>query len=431
MIRKSIIGIAILCGFASCNHDKRIIVEKSFVDSLINNYKQPEVQRINESEIKFWGDRINPNNPGFTNEVRYAGALATRFSLLGDINDIKSSDRVLLQVDSVYNHKEPGPNMAMALHAITQHQFNKADSLLNVAKNIGIKKYDSYATSFDVDFELGRYDLASNDLKNIRSNTDYGYLFRLSKLLHYKSNIDSSIAAMLSAAKYAGTIVAIKQPALSNAADLSIHAGRLQQAYDLYVSSVRLSAADLHSILGIGWIALVHDKNDSLAEKIFQFVQSKTKLPDPLFKLMQVAEFRNDSIPEKKYADEFVSMVTDSLHGNMYNKYLIELYTGILNEPAKAESLARKELQNRATPQTYAWYVWSLFANNKKEEAYNNYEKFVSGKPLEGLELYWMGKLMQGLNKGYNAQQFFKAAEKNRYDLSPDKVKDLEKDLEE
>src|SRR5438093_12554285 len=115
----------------------------------------------------------------------------------------------------------------------------------------------------------------------------------------------------------------------------------------------------------------------------------------------------------------------------MYNKYLIDLYTGILHDPAKAEAIAKKELENRNTPQTYAWYVWSLFANNKKEEAYNTYEKFVSGKPLEGLELYWMGKLMQGLNKGYNAQQFFKAAEKNKYDLSPNKAKDLEKTLGE
>ena len=33
--------------------------------------------------------------------------------------------------------------------------------------------------------------------------------------------------------------------------------------------------------------------------------------------------------------------------------------------------------------------------------------------------------MMQGLQKGFNAQQFFKAAYKNRYDLSPAKVKDL------
>jgi hypothetical protein len=119
------------------------------------------------------------------------------------------------------------------------------------------------------------------------------------------------------------------------------------------------------------------------------------------------------------------------MYGNMYNKYLIELYTGILKEPAKAELIAAKELTNRSTPQTYAWYVWSLFCNNKKDDAYINFEKYVSEKPLEGLELYYMGKMMLGLNKGYNAKGFFRAAYQNKYDLSPGKVKDLEKNLGE
>jgi len=55
----------------------------------------------------------------------------------------------------------------------------------------------------------------------------------------------------------------------------------------------------------------------------------------------------------------------------------------------------------------------------------------VSGKPLEGLELYWMGKYMQAQNKGFTAKQFFKAAYKNRYDLGPSMVNDLNKALAE
>ena len=57
------------------------------------------------------------------------------------------------------------------------------------------------------------------------------------------------------------------------------------------------------------------------------------------------------------------------------------------------------------------------------------YQQSVSERPLEGLELYWMGKLMKGLGKGYTAKQFFKAAERNKYDLSPSVRKDLEENL--
>jgi tetratricopeptide (TPR) repeat protein len=107
------------------------------------------------------------------------------------------------------------------------------------------------------------------------------------------------------------------------------------------------------------------------------------------------------------------------------------LYTESLKNPIKAEAIAKEELQNRKTPQTYSWYAYTLFKNNKIEEANTIYKKYISGKPLEALELYYMGKLMQANNKGYNAKEYFKAAKENIYDLSPTIASDLELKLEE
>jgi len=135
--------------------------------------------------------------------------------------------------------------------------------------------------------------------------------------------------------------------------------------------------------------------------------------------LSLVAESRGDTLLEKKYAEAFAVQASDSLYGNMYNKYLIELYTGILKNPVRAEYLAKRELENRSTPQTYAWYAWTLFSNGKKEAAMEQFQRNISGRPLEGLELYWMGKLMQCMNKEYNANAFFEAAYTNKYDLTP------------
>jgi len=107
---------------------------------------------------------------------------------------------------------------------------------------------------------------------------------------------------------------------------------------------------------------------------------------------------------------------------------LIDIYSGILNEPAKAKAIAEKELTIRNTPQTYCWYAWSLYKNNEPDSAYQVYRRYVSGKSLEGPELYYIGMMMKGMNKSYNAEQFLKAAYKNRYDLSPAKIKELEAD---
>jgi len=422
--------IAILTIFSSCNHDKKIIVESVYIDSLINNYTEPAVA-TNAADIKFWLSKIDTAHPGFTSEIKYSSMLAGRFALKGDIHDLKAADSVLRLVAKTYNYKEAAPYSGLVPRLISQHKFSEADTFLTKAKQIGIKSYDDAAYSFDVNFELGRYILAEENLNKLRDNADYGYLFRLSKLEHYKGNLDSAVNDMLKAAQVAGNNPALIVAALSNGADLYVHEGKLRDAYDLYKKSIATSSSDLHSFTGIGWIALVHDKNYPLAKKIFLFVKSKTQAPDPLLKLSQAAELNHDSATMKKYAQEFVDVTSDPLYGTMNNKYLIELYTGILNDPSKAEAIARNEIEHRATPQTYAWYTWCLYFNNKKDEAYKVYEDHVSGKPLEGLELYWMGKMMKGLNKGYNANEFFKAADKNKYDLSPSMMQDLEENLKQ
>ena len=426
-----LISLAVFLFFNSCKNDKKPIVSAQFIDSLINNYTIPQAIKTNEADLQFWKNRILPGVTDYTNTSRYASALISRFHLLGKINDVKCSDSLLKKMAKDYNSKEAGPYFSLAGHSILQHRFKEADSLLEIAKVIGIKKYESNAASFDVNFELGRLSMAKNNLKSIQNENDYGYQFRKSKMMHYNGDLDSSITAMLKAEKNAGQNEQLKLAALSNVGDLYMHAGKMDKAYECFVECVRLNSADLHSIMGIGWISLVKDENDLLAEKIFQFVASKTTSSEPLFKLIAVAEHRGDSALQLRYAKAFKQKVSDSLYGNMYNKYLIQLYTGILNDPGKAESIAKAELISRTTAQTYAWYAWALAFNNKKDIAYTIYQKNVSGKPLEGLELYYMGKLMLSLNKGYNAKGFFKEANKNIYDLSPNITKDLIKLSEE
>ena len=416
--------------FASCSRNEKSIVNNNFVDSLINNYTQPTLAINNEKEMQFWKSRINPALADYVNESRYAGCLNMRFRFFGDIIDLKNADSIMNKVDRDFNHKEASADIALAAHSVTEHRFMVADSFLQKAKQLGLKPYESNTASFDIDFELGKYTEAKAELNAIVSLNDYGYFFRKSKMMHLEGQLDSSIAMMMKAAELADNNNFLKGVALANAADLCIHSADLQKANDLYVQCIRMNSADFHSMIGLGWIALVHDKNDSLAKKIFEFVLSKNKLPDALFKLTQMAGAMHDTTLQMQYAKEFEQKATDRSYGRMYNKYLLQLYTGVLQNPNRAEIIIKDELNNRATPQTYAWYAWALFSNNKKEEAYKIFEEHVSGKPLEGLELYWMGMLMDGLDKKYNAIEFFKAAYKNKYDLDPSFVEYIEKRLE-
>ena len=415
--------LSLLAG--ACRQREERVVSDQFIDSFITHYTAAAIAKANVDEMRFWESRINPALPGYVDESRYAGGLSMDFRFFGEIDSLKKADSILLKVDRDFNHKEASADLALMAHCLTEHRFMQADSLLLRAKSLGLRPQESLTSSFDVDFELGRYSTSQIELNSLRSPDDYGYFFRRSKMDHLKGSLDSAIHDMEKAADLAAGNAYLKGVALGNAGDLYIHSGDLPAAGRAYKTCVGLNSADFHSLMGLGWIALVHDHNDSLAERIFRFVATKNGLPDPLFKLAQMT----DPVVARRSALSFSQKAADGRYGRMYDKYLIQLYAGILQEPARAESMAKDELNNRATPQTYAWYAWALFANGKKQDAYAVFEQHVSGQPLEGLELYWMGKLMKGLDKGYNAQAFFKAAYETRYDLGPALESDIEKEL--
>ncbi len=405
--------------------NKTTLVSASFIEQAINTNNDSAAIKSN-GEIEFWKNRIQPGNADYTNKMRYAAALIQRFHLRGDIGDVIKSDSVLLSVITVFKETEAAPFLTLSNHAILQHQFNRADSFLNIAQKIGLKKYEAAATGFDVSFELGNVSNAALQLKNIEKTNDYGYQFRCSKLMHYKGAVDSSINAMKAAYEQGSASASLQQAALSNLGDLYIHANDMRHAADCYTKCIAANKSDLHSFMRLAWIALLHDKNDSLADKILHHVAAKTKSPEALFKLVALAQQRKNTAQELQFAKAFEQAVNDVRYGNMYNKYLIQLYTGMLNNPAKAVTIAGAELQNRNTAQTQAWYAWALFKAGKKNDAMKIFTEKVSGKPLEALELYWMGKMLKASGKTSMAMQYFYEAAKNKYDLSPAVIDDLD-----
>lgn len=426
-----LVGVGLVSLLSGCSNDRTPIVDAQVTDSLVTRYKEAILLKTNDSVMQFWKNRINPSRPGLVSESQYASCLSQRYRFYGDIRDLRKADSVMRKVDLDFNHKEAQPSLTLLRYAIMEHRFTQADNYLQQAKHIGLKQYDQLTASFDVDFELGRYSAAQYELRQLRPVADYAYFYRRAKMDHLHGLLDSAISAMARAVALEPNNRYLEQIALASLGDLYLHGDNPRKAAEYFQRSLRLSSTDYHSLLALGWIALVHDHNYPLADSLFHFVLANNRLPDPLLHLADLAGAEMDSVGQRAYAERFERLASDSAYGNMYHKYLIELYTGVLQDPAKAESLSKSELANRATPQTYAWYAWSLFCNHKTEQAYEVFEQHVSGQPLEGPELYWMGKLMQGLKKGYNASEFFKAAYKNKYDLSPLAVRDLEKNLEE
>ena len=419
------IFLLILLGAGSCNTIGKPVVDIAFTDSLLSHYQPSPSEKLAAGDLDFWKKRLDSAPGAYTALLRVSGGLAQRFHLYGDMADLLAADSILNRLNLEYKEKEAGILRSLASLNITRHRFKEADEFVQKALAIGSEKYASTLLYFDTQFELGSYVLAEQALRSCAASNEYGYFFRLSKWKHLQGETDSAVFYMQKAADWAGTSLVLKQTALSNMADLYMHEGELKKANDLYTANLKQNAADYHSLQGVGRIALMKDNNSVQAEKIFRFIPGKNKLPDAVYNLEWVAEQKSDSVLQKQYAGDFVKRTSDTVYGGMYNKYLIELFTGILQSPDKALAVAEKEINNRSTPQTNAWLAWTLHKTGNDTKALEIYKAHVSGKPLEALELYWMGKMMKDLGKNYNASEFFKAANKNLYDLSPAKQRDL------
>ena len=84
---------------SSCSN-KKAVVETSFIDNVLNNYKIKfdSLYDAAETESNFWRDRTIGKSADIVNAVKYANTLISLFQLTGDVTLIKQSDSILFEV---------------------------------------------------------------------------------------------------------------------------------------------------------------------------------------------------------------------------------------------------------------------------------------------------------------------------------------------
>jgi tetratricopeptide (TPR) repeat protein len=236
--------------------------------------------------------------------------------------------------------------------------------------------------------ELGDYSKADEFLGKIKNNADYNYLIRLSKWSDHKGNLDAAIRYMEQAKTIAesGGQLSLKVWTYSNIADYYGHAGRINDAYEHYLMTLELQPDNAYAKKGIAWIIYAAEGNTTEANRILDAVSKDHIVPDYFLLKAELAEFDENLSEVKTQEEKFIEALTLSDYGEMYNTYLIELY--IKNNPQKALSLAKLEVENRPTPETYQLLAYAQLMTGKKKEALATIENYVSGKTFEPKATY-------------------------------------------
>jgi tetratricopeptide (TPR) repeat protein len=370
---------------AACSNKKFISDPPDYNAFLIDESRiERETGKV-RAEIEFWQNRLARDTGSFVDMLELASQHSRRFSLSGDVLDLHKADSFYQRCLEKVKHTEPEIYFSLSQNAITKHRFRQAWQYLQQADSIGVNPYFLHLLKFDAAMELGLYQEAFMNLEQVKNKNAFDYLVRKAKFEDHNGRPGTAMELMQQALMRAESsgkkswVLWTK----SNLADMYGHAGRVKKAYKNYLEVLKTDSSYLYALKGIAWIAYSHDHNTKEARRILNYILSQTNMPDLWLMLAEIAEWENDTTGKIKYISRFLSEAEMPAYENMYNKYLITIYTTETNEFDRALALAQEEVSSRPTPETYSWLAWTYYKKGDTAKAARLINDYVLDKTFE------------------------------------------------
>ena len=398
------------------------------------DYRAYLTTKIDSSElfenVDFWTNKLENTSNQFLYQAKRSGAYSNVFSKTGNIEYLIKAENDLIAVNEATNYNQAGSLKSLAANYISQHRFKEALGLLKKAEANGEKLNGTKKMLFDVHLELGNYIYAEAYLKDIKNTSDFDYLIRLSKWEDHQGNLEGAIKNMEKAMAIAesSNIKSLKQWSYTNIADFYGHAGEIEKSYNYFLKALELDPNDAYAKKGIAWIAYSHDKKPENALNILNHVATYYQAPDYDLLKAEIAEFQNDLELKSDALLNYQEAVSNKQYGDMYNAYNVMHYTDDLLLPQVAIDIAKLEVENRPTPQSYDLLAWSYFKLGNIEKANEIIETYVDGKTFEPAVLYHVAEIYKAAGKTDKIKPLKQDLTASLYELGPlmkEKIKQL------
>lgn len=371
----------------SCNEKaEQQITNKTDYD----NYLVSNAAKTTSKYFELWNSKIKPDSIQLTSFSVVGGEYSRYFQQTGNIDYLKKSEQALKKGVDIAAIGKPALQRALARNYISQHRFKEALELAEASylKGNGLKETQSLL--FDIHMELGNYDTAEKYLDSLENRNDFGYLIRKAKWQDYKGYLDDTIALM-EKAKYKAEEMKNENLVLwsyTNLADYYGHAGRIEDSYQHYLKSLEIDPQNAYAKKGIAWIVFSYEKNSEEALRILESVTQDYKAPDYYLLKAEIARYTGNDLMHAKHLDEYTNAIKNPGYGDMYNAYNVDLYLNETEQHTMALALAKKEVSNRPTPESYSMLAASYLRLGEKDKALAIVKNRIEGKTFEPAILY-------------------------------------------
>lgn len=402
--------------FTACEQEKsQPIANPADYNAYLTNEKF-----IPESKyFKQWNGKIRPDSTQALGLAIVAGEYNRYFKTTGDIAYLKNAEKSLLKA---VEHGVIGKSnylRALARNYISQHRFKEADSLARLAREIGSGVRESQALLFDTSMELGAYKMAEGYLDSLKNIEDFGYLVRLAKFNDYKGDLDTAIRILEKAAQKANNAnnKTLQLWSITNLADYYGHAGRISEAYNLYLKALSIDPSNAYAKKGIAWIAYSHDNNPDEALRILDSVTGTNNSPDYYLLKAEIAGYAGMEGKKAASEDFYSRYAGKEEYGVMYNIPNIELM--MEKNPVDALDMAKEEFANRSTPETAAVLAMAYQNLGDNRMAKEIIDNEVMGKSSEPMLLLAVAKVYKESGEMQKLQELKEELLTTRFEMGP------------
>lgn len=410
-----ILGIILMV--ASCQTEKEFETRANDY----NKYLNTKTPKTSSKYFKLWNSKIKPDSIQFFSFGNVASEYNRYFKNTGDVQYLKKAEKALGKAVEIAAINKSGYLRALARNYISQHRFKEALELAKAARLLGSGLKESQSLLFDVHMELGNYGEAHKYLDSIQDMSDFGYLIRVAKWNDYKGDLETTISFMEKAIQKAesGKNKSLMVWSYSNIADYYGHAGRIEDSYQHYLKTLALDPNNAYAKKGLAWIVFSYEKNSKEALRILDSVNKGYNAPDYFLLKAEIAGFMGDEEMATQNTDAYHKLVRDPAYGSMYNAHNIDFLIEYATNYRKALEIAKAEIKNRATPETYSLLAYTLFKTGDQEAALEIIKNHVEGKTFEPAVLLRVSEIYKASGMVEQLVHLKKELRAAQYELGP------------
>jgi tetratricopeptide (TPR) repeat protein len=338
-----------------------------------------------QADFNFWSSKLKENPSQYPYNVKLASNYNELFKITGKIDYLIEAEKNLIIANEKINYTNAGYLRSLARNYISQHRFKESLALLLKAEKLGENFKGTQKMLIDVYLELGNYAKVDSYLNELTNMNDFDYLIRISKYNDHLGNLEEAINCLEKSLVIAKTKKneALLQWNYTNLADYYGHAGRIKDSYNAYLKALEIDPNDAYAKKGIAWIVYSYERNPAEAFRILEKVSIKNASPDYYLLKAEIAEFMNNEKVKNINLASYFSAIDNKMYGDMYNKYNVILFADDSTTVDKALEIAKIEIENRPTAQSYDLLAWSYYKKGDYKKALEITENYVIDKTFE------------------------------------------------